>query len=292
MPTKHLLWLTPAVMVVLSVLAGSAPGDAPPDARQEEARDSEQFIAQMDEWVCNVRKTADFGSYCVYYAVYCPTMAARSWSNTNCNLAPGNCSMPTEPECEKLPAGAKKKKDKDEQVMLKGGHHVEPALQSKGLAKPKPANFAPTPAAKEIKIIANHLVNIEDGGGNKLRVRLFLLLVPKFGKHAQAVFGHGVEVESAGKADFDIPYDERVLTFSEKVCEVNLHGLNYNVILASQPQLRPGAAPAKDRAPKKSAEGGPAGAIQLVPANQVSQPCCGSAPVVIPAPRLFRGRLR
>jgi hypothetical protein len=212
-------------------------------------------------------------------------MMPKSWSHTNCNLSPGNCLTPTEPQCQKLPAAAKKKKDKEEVVMFQQehGHHVDPVLQSKGLANKKAAKFAPTLAAKEIKIIANHLVNLEDGGGNKLRVRLFQILVPKFGKHAQAVFGHGVEVESDGDAEFDIPYDDRVVAFSEKLCEVNLQGVAYNVILATQPQLRRG-----DARPKESAQGAPD--VNLLPAQRISQPCCGSAPVV--APRGFRGRLR
>src|SRR5688500_15387756 len=100
MTRKHILWLAPLAAAAVTILAASAPGGPAPESPRHEAerrqaaqeraapQEDEQFVAQADEWVCAVRKVADFGTYCTYYAVHCPTLAPRSWSNTNCSLSP------------------------------------------------------------------------------------------------------------------------------------------------------------------------------------------------------------
>lgn len=245
--TRCVCVLTFAGAALIVCTAGEAQEKGKKDPKQKDAA-----VLLTDEWICNVRKVADYGTYCLYYAVNCTTGEPSGWSNSNCNLAPGLCGNPMEPECEKIPAFEKKKKEngaKQQRFAFAAKHgHVENGLRKNGIPAPKKKDYVPTLVGAS-KLIGNHLVEIETPSGEFIRARLHLILVPKMGKYSQQVLGQGVEVEESNdKPDFKIPYDEAVTMFNQKTCHLVLGGTNYTVIFHTTPRVKRDEPPLQDSA--------------------------------------------
>jgi hypothetical protein len=209
----------------LACLLNAAPADAPTAAACAEGEQKEEK-ALAGNWVCPVFVTMNFGSYCTYYAINCPTKQPCPL-NSACGLPSGDCANPTDPPCTNVGSFAGK-----EEKGKQPGHHTHPSLHGGVSRAAVKVNPIPKESRSFCRLVGAPMLASLPVGKRTVKAVLYLVLVnpPDGGKvGAPRIFGSGVQAHTREEPELTIPAAD--VTVKDKVCTVSLGSVTYVVLL-------------------------------------------------------------